>query len=221
MSLKIYSVEDDKDIAAIINKTLTHQGYEVRSFYDAKSFYEGLKTIPDMILLDIMLPDESGMDILKKIRANHIYDDVRIVMVSAKNMLIDKVDALDMGADDYIEKPFDLLELMSRVSAHARRIYKNKTQEYAGLELDYDKRACLVDGALVNLSGKEFEILNLLIKAHGNIVSREEIFACIWTTDAQVESRTLDMHIKALRKKLKERGNLIKTIYGVGYKLEI
>ena len=205
MSVKIYSVEDDKDIAAIINKTLTHQGYEVFTFYDGKGLKEAMKNIPDIILLDIMLPDISGIDILKELRFNHIYDDVRIIMVSAKNMLIDKVDALDMGADDYIEKPFDLLELMS----------------FKGLELNIQKRACLVDGEAVELSGKEFEILNLLFKAKGNIVTREEIFACIWSTDAIIESRTLDMHIKSLRKKLKDKGNLIKTVYGVGYRLEL
>lgn len=221
MSVKIYSVEDDKDIAAIINKTLTHQGYEVFTFYDGKGLKEAMKNIPDIILLDIMLPDISGIDILKELRFNHIYDDVRIIMVSAKNMLIDKVDALDMGADDYIEKPFDLLELMSRVAVQARRISKNNILDFKGLELNIQKRACLVDGEAVELSGKEFEILNLLFKAKGNIVTREEIFACIWSTDATIESRTLDMHIKSLRKKLKDKGNLIKTVYGVGYRLEL
>ena len=204
MSVKIYSVEDDKDIAAIINKTLTHQGYEVFTFYDGKGLKEAMKNIPDIILLDIMLPDISGIDILKELRFNHIYDDVRIIMVSAKNMLIDKVDALDMGADDYIEKPFDLLELMSRVAVQARRISKNNILDFKGLELNIQKRACLVDG-----------------EAKGNIVTREEIFACIWSTDAIIESRTLDMHIKSLRKKLKDKGNLIKTVYGVGYRLEL
>lgn len=221
MSVKIYSVEDDKDIAAIINKTLTHQGYEVFTFYDGKALKEAMKNIPDIILLDIMLPDISGIDILKELRFNHIYDDVRIIMVSAKNMLIDKVDALDMGADDYIEKPFYLLELMSRVAVQARRISKNNILDFKGLELNIQKRACLVDGEAVELSGKEFEILNLLFKAKGNIVTREEIFACIWSTDAIIESRTLDMHIKSLRKKLKDKGNLIKTVYGVGYRLEL
>lgn len=220
MSVKIYSVEDDKDIAAIINKTLAHQGYDVKTFYDGKSLFEALNDAPDMILLDIMLPDMSGMDILKKIRSNHIYDDIRVIIISAKNMLIDKVDALDMGADDYIEKPFDLLELMSRVAAHARRISKNK-KITAGIELDLDKRVCYVDGKSIELSGKEFEILNMLVKANGNIVTREQLFACIWSTEVAVESRTLDMHIKSLRKKLENKGELIKTIYGVGYKLEI
>lgn len=221
MSVKIYSLEDDKDIATIINRTLAHQGYEVTTFYNGKSLLAALNNIPDIILLDIMLPDMSGMDVLKLIRENHLYDDVRIIMVSAKNMLIDKVDALDMGADDYIEKPFDLLELMSRVGAHARRIAPKKIPNINGLELDLDKRSCLVDGKVIELSGKEFAILNLLYKAQGDIVSREELFNCIWSTDALVESRTLDMHINSLRKKLGKHSDLIKTVYGVGYKLNL
>ncbi len=218
MSILIYSVEDDKDISLIINKTLTHQGYEVKSFYDGSSFFEEFQLKkPHIILLDMMLPDMSGTDILKKIRSIDIYKDIQIIVVSAKNMLLDKVDALDLGADDYIEKPFDILELMSRVNAKVRRISDNKLIE--GIKLDLDKRICFIDGNDVNLRGKEFDILTLLVKAHGSIVTRETMFSYIWNTDVAVESRTLDMHIKSLRSKMLNKGDLIKTVYGVGYRI--
>lgn len=220
MNVLIYSVEDDKDIALIINKTLTHQGYEVKSFYDGESFFKEFELRkPNIILLDMMLPDMSGTDILKKIRSVDIYKDIQILIVSAKNMLLDKVDALDLGADDYIEKPFDILELMSRVNAKVRRISNNKTIEYAGIKLDLEKRICIIDGNDITLRGKEFDILTLLVKAGGNIVTRETMFSYIWNTDVAVESRTLDMHIKSLRSKLLDKGDLIKTVYGVGYRI--
>lgn len=217
----IYSIEDDKDIALIINKTLSKQGYIVKTFYDASSFFDEFNKIkPHIILLDMMLPDMSGSEILQKIRSDSKNDDIQIIIISANHMIMDKVDGLDMGADDYIEKPFDILELMSRVSARARRLRKTVKYSYNGVSIDVDKRICLCDGKEVELTVKEFDILVVLFKKNGDVVSRDELFEAIWYTKEAVESRTLDMHIKSIRNKLSEK-DIIKTVYGIGYKLNI
>lgn len=218
----IYSVEDDEDISLIINKTLTKQGFTVKSFENGKKFLEQFKLeIPDIVLLDLMLPDMSGSDIIKKIRSNQKYDNVHIIVVSAKHMTMDKVENLDLGADDYIEKPFDLLELMSRVEAHARRLRKSNLIKIGDIELDVAKRECIYQNKPVDLTVKEFDILLLLAKNAPNVLSRDQIFEEIWNTNQIVESRSLDMHIKTLRSKLNDDGKLIKSIYGIGYKLNI
>lgn len=218
----IYSVEDDEDISLIINKTLTKQGFTVKSFENGKKFLEQFKLeTPDIVLLDLMLPDMSGSDIIKKIRSNQKYDNVHIIVVSAKHMTMDKVENLDLGADDYIEKPFDLLELMSRVEAHARRLRKSNLIKIGDIELDIAKRECIYQNKLVDLTVKEFDILLLLAKNAPNVLSRDQLFEEIWNTNQIVESRSLDMHIKTLRSKLNDDGKLIKSIYGIGYKLNI
>lgn len=218
----IYSVEDDEDIFLIINKTLTKQGFTVKSFENGKKFLEQFKLeTPDIVLLDLMLPDMSGSDIIKKIRSNQKYDNVHIIVVSAKHMTMDKVENLDLGADDYIEKPFDLLELMSRVEAHARRLRKSNLIKIGDIELDIAKRECIYQNKPVDLTVKEFDILLLLAKNAPNVLSRDQIFEEIWNTNQIVESRSLDMHIKTLRSKLNDDGKLIKSIYGIGYKLNI
>lgn len=218
----IYSVEDDEDISLIINKTLTKQGFTVKSFENGKKILEQFKLeTPDIVLLDLMLPDMSGSDIIKKIRSNQKYDNVHIIVVSAKHMTMDKVENLDLGADDYIEKPFDLLELMSRVEAHARRLRKSNLIKIGDIELDVAKRECIYQNKPVDLTVKEFDILLLLAKNAPNVLSRDQIFEEIWNTNQIVESRSLDMHIKTLRSKLNDDGKLIKSIYGIGYKLNI
>ena len=218
----IYSVEDDEDISLIINKTLTKQGFTVKSFENGKKFLEQFKLeTPDIVLLDLMLPDMSGSDIIKKIRSNQKYDNVHIIVVSAKHMTMDKVENLDLGADDYIEKPFDLLELMSRVEAHARRLRKSNLIKIGDIELDIAKRECIYQNKPVDLTVKEFDILVLLAKNAPNVLSRDQLFEEIWNTNQIVESRSLDMHIKTLRSKLNDDGKLIKSIYGIGYKLNI
>ena len=218
----IYSVEDDEDISLIINKTLTKQGFTVKSFENGKKFLEQFKLeTPDIVLLDLMLPDMSGSDIIKKIRSNQKYDNVHIIVVSAKHMTMDKVENLDLGADDYIEKPFDLLELMSRVEAHARRLRKSNLIKIGDIELDIAKRECIYQNKPVDLTVKEFDIFILLAKNAPNVLSRDQLFEEIWNTNQIVESRSLDMHIKTLRSKLNDDGKLIKSIYGIGYKLNI
>ena len=199
----IYSVEDDEDISLIINKTLTKQGFTVKSFENGKKFLEQfMLETPDIVLLDLMLPDMSGSDIIKKIRSNQKYDNVHIIVVSAKHMTIDKVENLDLGADDYIEKPFDLLELMSRVEAHARRLRKSNLIKIGDIELDIAKRECIYQNKPVDLTVKEFDILLLLAKNAPNVLSRDQLFEKIWNTNQIVESYS---HIAASdSKKVKE-----------------
>lgn len=222
MEYVIYSIEDDRDIALIINKTLSKQGYIVKTYYDAKSFFRDFELQkPDMILLDMMLPDLHGSEILKRIRSDSANDDIEIIIISANHMLMDKVDGLDLGADDYIEKPFDLLELMSRVAAKVRRHKRNNIITYGGITLDCDKRLCTAEGRPVDLTGKEFDILAVLFRKGGSVLSREEIFEAIWNTNQAVESRAVDMHIKSIRAKLGEKQDIIKTVYGIGYKINV
>ncbi len=218
MDFLIYSIEDDQNIAKIINKTLSNQGFIVKSFYDGYSFFKALeKEIPNMILLDMMLPDISGAEILKRVRANEIYDDVDIIIISANHMLMDKVDGLDLGADDYIEKPFDILELISRVNAKFRRLKRQTIYVSGDLTLDSLKHVCTYKNEKVQLTLKEFQILELLLKNKGNIVTRDEILLKIWDEDKAFQTRTIDMHIRSIRKKTSD--DLIQTIYGVGYQL--
>lgn len=222
MDYLIYSVEDDHDIAHIINVALTKQGYQIQTFYDGMSFLTALASKkPNMILLDMMLPDISGSEIIKRIRANNYYDDVEIIIVSANRMVMDKVDGLDLGADDYIEKPFNILELMSRINAKVRRFQKNRIIKIKDYSLDLDRLVVMKNEDIIPLTSKEFEILSLLFLNKDKVLSRDEIFMKIWG-QAAFESRTIDMHIKSLRKKLKdEKGDFIQTIYGIGYKLKI
>ena len=218
MSSVIYSVEDDKDIAKIINKTLSKQGYDVVSFYDGTSFIKAFdENKPDMVLLDMMLPDLSGAHLLQYIRKDSANDHIPVVIISANSLVTDKVDGLDMGADDYIAKPFDLLELMSRVNALFRRFKKASSFEYGKLVLDSESHICKYDGKTISLTIKEFDILALLLKNKGKVVSRDEILSSIWGNE-ELETRTIDMHIKSLRKKINDEG-IIETIYGLGYKV--
>lgn len=222
MNYLIYSVEDDKDISHLINVALSKQGYIVESFYDGETFLKRFnEQKPNLILLDMMLPNIQGGEILKTIRANDKFDDIQIIIVSANRMVMDKVDGLDLGADDYIEKPFDILELMSRVNSKARRFFKKQRLVCGNLTLDIKKHEFYKDNILIELTNKEFEIIELLMKKNGEVVSREELFNHIWGNDI-LESRTIDMHIKALRQKINDLdGAIIKSIYGIGYKIEL
>lgn len=222
MNYLIYSIEDDKNISHLINVALSKQGYVVESFYDGESFFKRFKEQkPNLILLDMMLPNIQGDEILKEIRSNDDYDDIQIIIVSANRLVMDKVDGLDLGADDYIEKPFDILELMSRVNSKARRFFKKQILSAGNLLLDTKKHSFYKDNQLIELTNKEFEIMELLMKAKGEVVSREELFNRVWGNDA-LESRTIDMHIKSLRQKINDNdGAIIKSVYGIGYKIEL
>ena len=222
MNYLIYSIEDDKNISHLINVALSKQGYIVESFYDGESFLKRFKEQkPNLILLDMMLPNIQGSEILKTIRDDESNDDIQIIIVSANRMVMDKVDGLDLGADDYIEKPFDILELMSRVNSKVRRFQKKQRIVRGDLILDISKHEFYKNEQLIELTNKEFEILKLLLKKNGDVLSREEIFNAIWGSGV-LESRTIDMHVKALRNKIDDNdGTIIKTVYGIGYKIEL
>lgn len=220
----IYSVEDDLDIARIINKTLTKQGYQVYSFQDGKSFIDAFnKQKPDLVLLDLMLPDMNGNDIIKFIRNDIENNEVEIIIISAKRMLMDKVEGLDLGADDYLEKPFDLLELMSRVNARLRRHQNKNILIYNNLKVDLQKHLVFLDDKEIVCTNKEFDILTYLLQRKGQAVSRDDLLTFLWgDNNSDYESRTIDVHIKSLRAKLNDNdGSIIQTIYGIGYKIGI
>lgn len=217
----IFSVEDDVNIAQIINATLSKQGYEVVTFYDGSSFLEELKIRkPDIIMLDMMLPDISGQELLKTLRSNPTYDDVEVIIVSANHMLMDKVEGYDLGADDYIEKPFNILELMSIVNAKFRKRRKRSIITVNDITLNFDERSCYLNDNQINLTSKEFDILSFLFHNVGKAVKREDIFAAVWGDSTIQETRSLDVHIKSLRNKINDTSSkVISTVYGVGYRL--
>lgn len=220
----IYVVEDDKDIKEIETYALKNSGYEVQGFACAKDFYEQMAVQkPDLILLDIMLPDDDGLNIVSKLRADSKTAQIPIILVTAKTSEIDKVKGLDIGADDYIAKPFGVMELISRVKALLRRSANQnaaKTVTIGDIVLDDDKHSVSVEGKHVELTFKEYELLKLLMLNGGAVTSREKILEKVWGTDFEGESRTLDMHIKTVRQKLGESGGRIKTVRNVGYIME-
>ena len=213
----IYSVEDDQDIAKIINVSLTKSGYQVYTFPDTKSFWEAFRKVkPDLILLDLMLPDGNGMDVLKTLRNSVENNDIKIIILSAKRMTMDKVEGLDCGADDYIEKPFDILELISRVNARFR--LDHEILSYHDISLDLNRHTCTYQGKSIDLTNTEFSILKLLLQNLGKAITRDEIYHMLYTENDMVESRAIDMHIASIRKKLNDKeSHIIHTIYGVGY----
>lgn len=222
MQYVIYSVEDDKNISHLINVALTKQGFYVESFANGQDFLTRFNNEkPNLILLDMMLPDIQGQDILKTIRSDEANDDIQIIIVSANRMVMDKVDGLDLGADDYLEKPFNIMELISRVNAKARRFLKNQNIVIGPYQLDLKSHSFLINNKCIDLTNKEFEILEILMKHNGEVISRDKIYSLIWGNH-EIESRSIDMHIKSLRKKINdENGNIIKSIYGIGYKFDI
>lgn len=223
MSL-IYIVEDDKNIREIETFALKNSGHTIIDFEFAKEFYKKVnEKTPDLIILDIMLPDEDGLDILKKLRSVPETRKVPIIIVTAKTTEIDKVKGLDLGADDYITKPFGVMELISRVKALLRRSVDMETEKFLSLNnifLDNEKHAVYVDNKLCELTFKEYNLLKLLMINTGIVMSRDVIMDRIWGIDFEGESRTLDMHIKTLRQKLGDEGIRIKTIRNVGYIIE-
>lgn len=220
----IYVVEDDKYIREIETFSLKNSGYDIADFACAKDFYIKLShKLPDLIILDIMLPDEDGLTIVEKLRQRADTKKIPIILVTAKTTEIDKVKGLDSGADDYLTKPFGIMELISRVKALLRRTMTSEDENIitvANIELNNDKRSVMVDGVACELTYKEFELLKLFMKNRGSVLSRDILMERVWGTDFEGESRTLDMHIKTLRQKLGEAGQMIKTVRNVGYKLQ-
>lgn len=220
----IYIVEDDVNIREIEGFSLKNSGYQIRDFGCAADFFEGMKEkLPNLIILDVMLPDEDGLSIIKKVRSHSDSRKIPVIMVTAKTTELDKVKGLDLGADDYMTKPFGVMELISRVKALLRRCEgteDEKNYTVGSLFLDIEKHSVAVNGETVELTYKEYELLRFLMQNAGIVTSRESIMERVWGTDFEGESRTLDMHIKTLRQKLGEAGSMIKTIRNVGYMIE-
>ena len=218
----IFCVEDDDNIRELVIYTLETTGLEARGFADGTAFMEALAfDTPELVLLDIMLPEEDGLAILGTIRQTGAYADIPVIMVTAKTSEIDAVKGLDLGADDYITKPFGVMELVSRVKAVLRRSAKKvKTVlVYKNIELDENKHTVLVDGAEVDLTYKEYEILKHLIRNKGIVLTRDRLMEIVWGYNFEQGNRTVDVHIQSLRKKLGTAGEHIKTIRNVGYKV--
>ncbi len=219
----IYIVEDDESIREIETIALKNSNYIVSAFENAKEFYKKLdELVPDLILLDVMLPDESGYDIVRKLRKRPATQDVPIIMVTAKTTEMDMIKGLDGGADDYIKKPFSIMELITRVKALLRRTAKEepKLLKLDDLVIDHERHVVTVNNEPVDLTYKEYELLRLLMGSQGIVMTREVIMRSVWDTDFEGETRTVDMHIKTIRHKLGDYGSRIKTVRNVGYVIE-
>lgn len=219
----IYIVEDDESIREIESIALKNSNYIVSAFENAKEFYKKLdELVPDLILLDVMLPDESGYDIVRKLRKRPATQDIPIIMVTAKTTEMDMIKGFDGGADDYIKKPFSIMELITRVKALLRRTAKEepKLLKLDDLVIDHEHHVVTVNNEPVDLTYKEYELLRLLMGSQGIVMTREVIMRSVWDTDFEGETRTVDMHIKTLRHKLGDYGSRIKTVRNVGYVIE-
>ncbi len=217
----IYCIEDDSNIRELIEYTLIQSGFDTKSFDNSVDFYNELSVkSPDLLLLDIMLPDKDGITILKELRSSASTVTLPVIMLTAKSGQMDKIKGLDSGADDYITKPFDILELISRVKAVLRRSEKKENAtEHKNIHIDIDKRLVTVDDEPITLTYKEFELLSLFMRNKGIVLDREKIMNEVWGLNFEGETRTVDVHIKTLRQKLGNAGNLIETIRNVGYKM--
>lgn len=219
----IYIVEDDESIREIEEFALRNAGHKVIGFPDAKSFYRKMdEIIPELVLVDVMLPDESGNEIVRRIRRNPDTRRLPVIMVTAKTAEIDLIKGLEDGADDYIKKPFSVMELISRVKALLRRTEPEEIRTLAldELILNNEKREVTIDGQAIELTYKEYELLQLLLVNKGIVLSRDTIMDHVWGINYEGESRTLDMHIKTLRQKLGIYGARIRTVRNVGYVIE-
>lgn len=218
----IYLVEDDDNIRKLVSYALRKEGFDIKEFSTPITFWDEIKNnIPKLILLDIMLPDEDGLSVLKRLREKSETQDIPVIMLTAKGSEFDKVTGLDMGADDYIAKPFGMTELISRIRAVLRRYEKtqtNKIYRVGELYVNPAKHIIEVSGESVTLSYKEYSLLMVLLEAEGNVVERERLLTKVWG-EFYTESRTLDVHIRKLRVKLGAAGNMIETVKGIGYKL--
>lgn len=222
----IYCLEDDADIRELELYTLTSMNFEAKGFENAKSFFDALKDeIPDLIVLDVMLPDLSGVDVLKRIRQSSKTASVPIIMATARGAEYEKIKALDLGADDYLTKPFSMMELVARIKAILRRS-KNDSDvsldvTFENIVINEQKHTVFAGDKKLDLSLKEFELLLLLIKHPGRVYSRDDLLNIIWGIDYDGENRTVDVHVRALRAKLGEYERIIQTVRGIGYKADV
>ncbi|MDB6234592.1 winged helix-turn-helix domain-containing protein [Lactobacillus amylovorus] len=220
--LEIWCVEDDESIREIEMYTLQTMNFKTRSFENGTSFFKALKEKkPDLVILDLMLPDEDGSDILRRIRGNSATKELPVIIASAKTAEYDKVKNLDSGADDYLTKPFGMMEMVSRVKAVLRRTQRREEKdriERDGVKILLKRHEVFVNGEEIELTLKEYGLLKLLITHPETVFSREEIMDQIWETGFYGETRTVDVHVRTLRQKLSEAGKHIETVRGVGYR---
>lgn len=219
----IYIVEDDDSIREIEEFALINAGHKVLGFACAKEFYKKIdEIVPDLCLVDIMLPDESGNEIVRKLRRNPNTKKLPVIMVTAKTTELDLVKGIEDGADDYMKKPFSVMELISRVKAILRRTQPEEEKEIVLDELliNHEKREVTIGKAVIELTYKEYELLSLFVRNKGIVLKRETIMDQVWGTDYEGETRTIDMHVKTLRQKLGDYGSRIKTVRNVGYIIE-
>lgn len=219
--MMIYCVEDDASIREIEIYTLKSTGFAAKGFETAADFFAALRNEkPDLILLDIMLPDEDGTQVLKKLKKDPLTRDIPVIMASAKGTEYDKVQGLDTGADDYLAKPFGMMEMVSRIRAVLRRVNSSSEQvvENSGIRMDASRHEVLVDGEPVVLTLKEYDLLYLLLSHPGIVYTRDQLLNHIWGTEYDGETRTVDVHVRTLRQKLGNAGRHIDTVRGVGYR---
>ncbi|MBR6379665.1 MAG: response regulator transcription factor [Fibrobacter sp.] len=222
----IYIVEDDAEVREMETYALKSSAFEVLAFDCGKAMDEQVKVkVPDLFILDIMLPGEDGLSILKRLRSQEITRDIPVIMLTAKGAELDKVKGLDLGADDYMAKPFGILELISRVRAVLRRSDRgtvvsevSEIFSVGNVELDDRRHLVRVNGNAVDLTFKEYELLKLLMSHPGTVYSRQQILEKIWGIDFDMDTRTVDMHVKTLRQKLGDQGSIVQTVRNVGYK---
>lgn len=221
----IYCVEDDNSIRDLVTYTLNTMQLPAIGFSDASSFFAQLQqNKPLLIILDVMLPDMDGFEILKKIKSNPQTKDIAVIMATAKDSEIEKIAALDNGADDYLTKPFSVMEMVARVKAVLRRCsseQNGKLIKCAGICIDDEKHTVSVDGAIINLTNKEYQLLVMLCSHVGRVYSRDVLINSVWNDNIDSFSRSLDVHIRSLRAKLGPYENIIKTVRGIGYKVEL
>lgn len=221
----IFCVEDDSNIRELVVYTLESTGFQARGFEDGSSFLEALALeTPELVLLDIMLPGEDGMELLRKLKASKKTREIPVIMVTAKGAEYDKVKGLDAGADDYVTKPFGMMELISRIKAVLRRsangnISGGDTFEIGEIRLNPKKHEVTVHGEVVNLTLKEYELLKRLMKNSNIVLTRDQLLEDIWGYDFDGETRTVDVHVRTLRQKLGDAGEQIETVRGVGYRM--
>ena len=220
----IWCVDDDSTIREIEVYALTQTGFKARGFADGISMLEALKTeIPELIILDIMMPNMDGLEVLSKLRGDAAYKEIPVIMATAKGTEMDKIGGLNLGADDYLVKPFGVLEMVARVNAVLRRSARKEVSSeitVGEITLKEAEHKVIAEGKNTELTHKEFELLKLFVHNPGVVFSRDKLMSEIWGTDYMGETRTVDMHVKTLRHKLGGAGGQIKTVIGVGYRLE-
>lgn len=219
----IYFIEDDNSIRELVLYALKNSSYDAEGYPDAQSFFTAFEpNKADLILLDVMLPGIDGMSVLKRLKANPAAEKIPVIMVTALGSEFDKVIALDNGADDYITKPFGMMELLARIRAVLRRVPEERSEapmSVGSIVVYPDRRIAMVDGREITLTYKEFELLTCLIENKSRALSRDKLLDIVWGIGCDVETRTVDVHVRTLRQKLGEAGSLIETVRGVGYKV--